>query len=172
MKILMIDHKGEGRRFLNLFPSGVIVCRPDQEFCNMLDPIGSSKIYYSAWSSEFAKGFSLRPETWTELTDQLLRIERGLRPGDSYPSLKDFEKVLWHLAEKGRSKFETAARALSALNAVLGDTAYIRKAPVVEDRYKVIVYEAQGLPPRIDGFLSAIRLLRIQLRSTVEGQYA
>jgi hypothetical protein len=170
MKITFQDHKGEGRRLLNHFSSSILVLRPDQEFWNMLEPIGPSEIYYSAWANEFARAFNLRAETWPELVEILKRIEGGMKPGDPYPSLKDFEKILWHLAEHdNRSKLETAARALAALNAVLGRTAHIRKAPYIETEYDVVIYECQGLPPRIDGFLAAIRLLRMQLQSTVVG---
>ncbi|MGZ5518831.1 MAG: hypothetical protein ACXWJX_14140, partial [Limisphaerales bacterium] len=146
---------------------------PDQEFWNMLEPIGPSEIYFSAWASEFARAFNLRPETWTELVEILKRIERGLKPGDPYPSLKDFERVLRRLAEQdNRAKLQTAAYSLASLNAILGRTAYIRKAPDVEARYPIVIYECQGLPPRIDGFLAAIRLLRLQLKSTLEGNHA
>ena len=62
----------------------------------------------------------------------MLRIEKGMKPGDSYPSLVDFERILRKIAEKeNRQNLTTAARAIASLNSVLGRTAFIRK--VIKD---------------------------------------
>jgi hypothetical protein len=148
----------------------VIVIRADQEPWNMLAPEGHPDSYWWGWACEFGRAFNLRAETWTELPSVLKRIRAGLKPGEPYPSLKDFERILRYVADKERrSKLDTAASALTSLNFFLGKTAFIRKAPSVEERYQIVVYEHLGLPPRIHSFLTAVRLLRIQMKAAAEG---
>jgi hypothetical protein len=170
--VTLEDFKCEGRRLTNRY-GNVAVFRPDQIPINMLEPVGRSETYWLSWSGEFGRAFNLRPETWTKLPEVLSRMEKGMKAGDPYPSLKDFERILFILAEKeGRQTLQTAAQALASLNAILGKTALIRKAPCIEGRYAAVVYEYQGLPPRIQGFLAALNLLRLQLKSSVEGHNA
>lgn len=158
------DHKQEGRGI-----PGAMPFKPHQEPINWLSPIGHPETYFLAWCAEFGRAFGLKHETWTELVSVLSRIFAGLRPGDPFPSLKDFERVLFKLQEtEGRSKFATAAFALRSLNAVLGKTASIRQAPDIRGRFAVIVYDLQGLPHRTHSFLTSLRLLRTQLSATQE----
>lgn len=158
------DHKGgEGRKLLHRYPD-TMVFRPFQEFWNILQPVGPSAVYWTGLFSEFGRAFNLRPETWTELAALMQRVEQGLRPGEAYPSLKDFERLLFILAAKeSRTKFGTAAHAMASLTALLGRTASIRRAPQV--RFRIVVHEYAALPPRVHGFLAAIRFLRTQLGS-------
>jgi len=170
IRVIVNDHKGEGRRLLPILGDEVIVFRPDQEPVNWLEPVGSEDAYNWGFSSELARAFNLRPETWTELPGILKRIHASRKPDEPHRSLKDFERVLKHLSVvEGRHKLDTAAGAAAQLNHFLGRTAYIRKAPDIEERYLVIVYEHLGLPPRIHSLLTGLRLLRIQLKSTAEG---
>jgi hypothetical protein len=170
--IEFVDHKGEGRRLLNVHPD-VAVFRPDQEPWNMLAPVGTPEVYWSGWAAECARAYNLRPETWTELPAILSRVAAGRRPGDPYPSLADFQAILTRLAAReSKPKLVTAAQALANLASVLGPTARIRQAPDIQGRYRLIVYEYQGLPPRLHTFLSAVRLLRRQLETTSEGHHA
>jgi hypothetical protein len=170
--VTLEDFKCEGRRLTNRY-ANVAIFRPDQMPINMLEPVGRSETYWLSWSGEFSKAFNLRPETWTKLPEILSRMEKGMKAGDPYPSLKDFERILFILAEReGRQTLQTAAQALASLNAILGKTALIRKAPCIEGRYAAVVYEYQGLPPRIQGFLAGVNLLRLQLKSSVEGHNA
>jgi len=166
------DFKSEGRRLTNRF-ANVAVFRPDQMPINMLEPIGRSEIYWLSWFSEFGRAYNLRPETWTKVPEILARIEKAMKPSEPYPSLKDMERVLGILADKERRPtLQTVAQALASLNSLLGKTAFIRKAPSIEGRYAAVVHEYQGLPPRIQGFLAAINLLRLQLKSSSEGHNA
>ncbi len=160
-----VDYKnGEGRSI-----PGAMVFRADQYPWNMLEPIGNSNIYYSAFVAEFANTFALRTETWPELVRFLLRIERGLK-GDPYPSLKDFERLLFAVGQSDDNpKFLTAATAFASLNAILGKAAYIRKAPDISMRYPIIVHDYEGLPLRLCSFLNAVHLLRAQMKASVEG---
>lgn len=159
------DYKGEGRSI-----PGAMVFRADQYPWNMLESVGNSNVYYSAFVAEFANAFALRTETWPELVRFLLGIERGLKPGDPYLSLKDFERLLFAVATRDDNpKFLTAASAIASLNAVLGPTAYIRKAPDISTRYPIIVHDYEGLPLRLYSFLNAIHLLRAQMKASVEG---
>jgi hypothetical protein len=161
----VFDYKGEGRSFPN-----AMVFRADQFPWNMLEPIGNSHIYYNAFFAEFATAYYLRTETWTELPRLMLSIERGLKPGDPHPSLKDFERLLSLLAKRDDiSKLQTAAMAVASLNAILGETAYIRKAPDISNRYPILVHDYEGLPLRVYSFLNAIHLLRAQMKASVEG---
>ena len=170
IRVILLDHKGEGRRLLRILGDQVIVFRPDQEPWNMVEPVGHPDAYWWGFSSELGRAFNLRPETWTELPGVLKRIHANRQPSDAYRSLKDFERILKHLATvEQRQKFDTAASAIASLNHFLGKTAYIRKAPAIEDRYQVIVYEHLGLPPRIHSFLTGVRFLRLQMKSSSEG---
>ena len=170
IRVIVNDHKGEGRRLLPLLGRQVIVFRADQEPWNMLEPVGHPDAYYWGFASELGRAFNLRTETWTELPGILKRIHAGRKPDEPYRSLKDFERILKHLSvTEQRHKFDTAAGALASLNHFLGRTAYIRKAPNIDDRYRVIVYEYLGLPRRIHSFLTGIRLLRLQMKATAEG---
>ena len=170
IRAIVNDHKGEGRRLLPLLGDQVIAFRPDQEPVNWLEPVGHDDAYNWGFSSELARAYNLRPETWTELPGILKRIYASRKPGEPHRSLKDFELVLKHLSVvEGRHKLDTAAGAVAQLNHLLGRTASIRKAPDIDDRYMVIVYEHLGLPPRIHSFLTGMRLLRLQLKSTAEG---
>ena len=127
VRISFIDRKGEGRRYINRYQN-VAIFRPDQLPWNILEPKGNHHIYWSAIFQEIAKAFNLRPETWSELTGIMLRIEKGMKPGDPYPSLVDFERILRTIAEKeNRPNLTTAARAIASLNSVLGRAAFIRK---------------------------------------------
>lgn len=165
------DHKGEGRRLLNVFPDEVLVFRADQEPWNMLEPVGPAETYWWGLMSEFGKAFNLRTETWTELVEILVRLQRGLKPGEPYPSWRDFGDILKHLARvESRPKLETAANALESLCSVLGRTAQIRRAPVLDPFYRITVFEHEGLPPRVHGFLAAVRLLRTQMSAMAEGR--
>ena len=161
----VFDYKGEGRSFPN-----AMVFRADQFPWNMLEPIGNSNVYYSAFLAEFASTFALRTETWPELVRVLLRVERGLKPGDPYPSLRDLERLLFAVAQSDDNpKFLTAATSFASLNAILGKTAHIRKAPDMSMRYPVLVHDYEGLPLRIYSFLNAIHLLRAQMSASVKG---
>ncbi len=161
-----VDPKGEGRSI-----PGAMVFRADQYPWNMLEPVGNSQVYYSSFSAEFANSFALRTETWPELVRLLLGIERGLKPGDPHPSLKDFERLLFVLGEReGNPKFLTAASAFASLNAVLGPTAYVRKAPDISNRYPIIVHDYEGLPSHLCSFLNAIHLFRAQVKASVRGR--
>src|SRR5438876_1106808 len=104
-----------------------IGCPHDKLALDQLD-LSLSPLRNGEWGGEFGRAFGLKPETWTELVSVLSRISSGLRPGDPFPSLRDFERVLLKQSE-GRAKFATAAFALRSLNVVLGKTAFIRQAP-------------------------------------------
>lgn len=160
-----VDYKnGEGRSI-----PGAMVFRANQYPWNMLEPVGNSNFYYTAFFGEFANTFALRTETWPELVRFLLRIERGLK-GDPYPSLKDLERLLFAVAQSDDNpKFLTAATAFASLNEILGKTASIRKAPDISMRYSIIVHDYEGLPLRLCSFLNAVHLLRAQMKASVEG---
>jgi hypothetical protein len=165
------DHKGEGRRLQNIFPDEVAVFRPDQEPCNRLEPVGHAESHAWGIMSEVGKARNLHVETWPELVEVLLRIQRGLKHDEPHPSLKDFECVLRHLAHaENRPKLETAAGALASLSSVLGQTARIRRPASLDPRFRIVVYEHQGLPPRIHGFLAAVRLQRAQMGAVADGR--
>jgi hypothetical protein len=162
------DHKGEGRRLLNIFPDATVI-RPDRESWNILAPVGPSEMYWFGVAAEIGRAFNLRPETWTKLPEILLRVERGLKSGEPFPSLRDFERLLSHLAShENWPSLETAARSFAALNGLLGRTARIRRAPDDDARRRLVVHEYQGLPPRIQSFLAAVRLFVLLLRSATE----
>ena len=88
----------------------------------------------------------------------------------AYPSLKDLERLLFALGQSDDNpKFLTAATAFASLNEILGKTAYIRKAPDISMRYRIIVHDYEGLPLRLCSFLNAVHLLRAQMKASVEG---
>lgn len=159
-----VDYKDEGRRI-----PGARVFRANEFPWNPLEPIGPSSSYYPAFLAELASAFQVRVETWTDLIRILINVEHGLN-GNPYLSPKDFERLLFLLGRKQNNpKYLTAGSVFAALNAVLGRTAYIRKAPDVSERYPVIIHDYQGLPLRICSFLSAIHLLRAKLKTTATG---
>ena len=169
IEVLFMDHKNEGRRTLS-FCRRALVLPMDRERQNTLEPVGDSKRYYTALCGELGRAYSLRPETWTKLVTILLRLERGKAPGEPYLSLKDFELVLGRIAAtEGRQSLQTAALAVGSVNATLGQAARVRRGPDVAGRWPVTVYECQGLPHRVLQFLSAVRLLRLQLRDMIVG---
>jgi hypothetical protein len=171
ISIIWADHaKTEGRRLLELVPDALVI-RADQDLVNILDPVGRPETFWAALSFELAKAANLRVETWNELPEILARIQAGLAPGQRFPSLQELVEILFTLAKRERRpKLATLARAIQALNAVLGDMARVRHAPVdLSKRFRLVVLEFQGLPPRIHNFLAAVRLLRMQTRGSVEG---
>jgi hypothetical protein len=169
IRIVFHDHKGEGRRLLHSF-SNAMVFRPEQEFYNPLEPIGPTEMYWTALFAEFGRAFNLHAETWTELTPIMQRIVRSLKPGQAFPSWRDLAFILLNVAGKEhRPKLITLANAILSLAAVQGRSAVIRRAPDMENRYRLIVYEYQQLPPRIHHFLSAVRLLRSQMKAMSQG---
>ncbi len=168
IRITFSDHKGEGRRFLRLFPDALVL-RTDQERCNILSPVGNAEIYWTALFSELGKALNLHAETWLDLVEVMRRLYRNNSESGS-PSLADLERVLAALAKReSRPKLSTAAKALRSLNAILGRMAHVRSAPDVEERYRVIIYEYGNLPARIRQFVAAVRFLRKVMKATAHG---
>lgn len=163
------DHKGEGRRLMNLYPD-TVVFRPHQEPWNILEPIGDHVTYWFGLFSELAKAVVLRSETWPLLVSLMTRVEQGMSRNAPWPSSKDLEQIAGTVADReGERKLKTAAAAIEPLNRALGSTAYIRKSPDIEHKYRIVVHEYLGLPPGIHRFIAAIRLLRTQMKASVEG---
>jgi hypothetical protein len=71
--------------------------------------------------------------------------------------------------EQHRPKLATVARALRALNVVLGRMTRVRRAPDIFDRFQLVVRKYYGLPSRIHNFLTAVRVLRMQMRGSTTG---
>jgi len=169
IRVVFHDHKGEGRRLLRLFPNSIVL-RPDQGYCNPLEPVGPPELYWTALFAEFGRAINLHAETWSEAPSILERIHRGLRPGQPFPSLLDFVSILFKLAaDEHRAKLITLARGIQSLCPILGKSAGMRKAPDVAGRYSLIIHEYGSLPPRFHRLLTAIRLLRSHAKGLSQG---
>ena len=170
INVLWADHKLEGRRLLELVPDARVI-RADQDLVNILDPVGRPETYWAALFFELAKLANLRVEAWNELPEILVRIQKGLKPGQPFISLRDFCRILFEIATRERRpKLATVARAIRALNEVLGELSRVRRSPVhLLKRSRLVVLEYPGLPPRIQNFLAAVRLLRVQMQGAVDG---
>lgn len=165
-------HKGDGRRLIYLAPESAVF-RPDQEYWNVLEPIGPPQIYWAAIFSAIARARNIHTETHTELVEVMERIAAGLKPGEPFPSLADFVRILKSISQKEqRPKLATAAQAIRSLVVELGRSAYIRKAPDVDARYKLIIQEYGNLPPRDHHLLAELRLLRSQMKAMHQGHNA
>ena len=71
--------------------------------------------------------------------------------------------------EQRRPKLATVAKALRALNVMLGKMSRVRRAPDVFDRFQLVVRRYHGLPSRIHNFLTAMRVLHIQMKGSTTG---
>ena len=169
IRVVFHDHKGEGRRLMHVLPE-TMVFKPEQEFLNPLEPVGTPEMYWSALFAEFGRTFNLHAETWVEGPAIMLRLARGLKPGQPFPSWRDLARILRELARKERRpKLATLAAAVESLCAVLGRAAALRRGPPLANRYRVTVFEYQQLPPRVHLFLTAMRLLHTQMGAMSRG---
>jgi hypothetical protein len=169
MTVEFADHKDEGGRLLTLYPDALVI-RADQELVNVLEPLGPPEIYWSALFCEIAKVANLRVEAWNELPEVMVQIWRQLKLGEPGPSMQDLVGILFRLAkDQRRPKLATVARALRALNVVLGKMARVRRAPDVFERFQFVVRQYHGLPARFHNFLTALRVLRMQMRGSAAG---
>lgn len=167
--VIFADHKDEGGRLLKLFPDALVI-RADQEPVNILEAVGPREIYWAALFSEIARMVYLRIEATNEMPEVMVDICRHLKPGEPCPSLHDLVGILFQMAKnQHRPKLATVARAIKAVNVVLGKMARVRRGPDLSRRFRLIVRQYQGLPPRIHNFLTAVHVLRMQLLGSVEG---
>lgn len=163
------DHKSEGRRLMNLHQD-IGIFGPTDEPSNILEPVGDEETYWFDTFSEIGRAFNLRPENWTQLPDVMKRLQEGMKPGEAYPSLVDFYRILMKLAEEEkRPSYATSARAIRALCRIFGKRSRVRRAPDIESRYQILIREYGGVPPRIHRLLAALRLSRSQLEASVKG---
>ena len=164
------DAKDESKRLINQYQDRAVVLRAEQFRDNLLEPVGDPIAYFSSFGNELGRCCSLRPETWSQLIEVLVRLHHGVKPEEAYPSMKDLEGVLHHLADKqGQRTLKTAARSLGIMNATLGRRAYVRRGIDTQTEYPMVGFQCLGLNPRFQQFLSAIYLLRSQQRSMVSG---
>lgn len=169
IRVVFHDHKGEGRRLMHVLPE-TMVFKPEQEFLNPLEPVGPPEMYWSALFAELGRAFNLHAETWLEGPAIMLRLARGMKPGQPFPSWRDLARILREQARKERRpKLATLAATVESLCAVLGRAAAVRRGPALANRYRVTVFEYQQLPPRVHRFLTATRLLRTQMGAMSRG---
>lgn len=151
IETLFWDLKGEGRRFLDFWPDAMVFT-PSNWPCQWLEPpTGCDPIpYFTGFMSEIRTEFDLRSETFPLSYGIYERVVRALKPGDPYPSISDFRRILeWEADHVKRENLFTLARVFLNLEVILGPNARIRKAPDISGRYKVVAIEFVGQDPKI-----------------------
>lgn len=165
IKILFMDykiHNKEGRRLLNRFKNDVLVERLDQERNPPLKPGMDSKYFFSAHCSEIAKNGGLMPQSSRKPRDILLRVEKGMKPGDLYINPAEAVSLFYKLSKKtGDKTLKTIANAYASFNTLLGDAAYVSEGPPL-DRWPIEVKELGGIDPRDLQCIQALRFLGLK----------
>jgi len=166
------DIKGEGRRFPDFWPGESIIFTPQDMPEQWLEPpLGADPLIYgigvvSEIRSELVEmhsaTFSLVWQAWE-------RVTRGLQPGDPFPSISDFRRILEHEAKvQNRENLLTAARIFLSLETILGRNACVRKAADISGRYKIIVFEFIGQDPKIFRLFLGLHFHKLLMKAQQE----
>lgn len=123
------DGKGEMTKLIGLCGQDVSVFTPDQLPRNVLAmPKANPRAYLHGIFACLARYANLHTETWILLPGLRLQMERARRPGQSDPSLVDFEKMLRVKGQReGRANLITAARGIATWIELLGQSSRTRR---------------------------------------------
>jgi hypothetical protein len=145
------DFKGEGRRFPDYWRSAMVFSAQNAPWQWLEPPHGCDPLTYGTGViSELRTELDMHSATFPLVWQIWERTVRGLKPGDPYPSISDFRRILEHEAEaENRENLHTAARIFLSIETVLGPNARVRKAPDISTRYTVAALELFGQDPKI-----------------------
>lgn len=139
------DFKGEARRLIRFWNEAVVFDLETLPF-QWLEPVGNRLAYFISIISDIRREFELRPETYPLLWSIFERIERGMRPGDPWPSTEDLRRVIEHEAkEQHRENLYTIARFILTICAITGEQSKARKVPDIWNLFKIIGLDFVGI---------------------------
>ena len=164
----LIDHKDEGRRFINNVPNSVYLPLDKQRW-NLLKGVGDQADYIRYISDQLARFMSLHPVTSNAVRARLLSL---CQDKTALPSLSDFAKIFLQLAQKElRSSLNTASRGFDDLAAAFGRWADVRQGewPFI---HPLNVVPLKDLPPVIEHFYVSLLLKQMTDRASAQGHSA
>src|SRR5207249_845472 len=95
------DIKGEGRRFPDYWLGDAIIFTPQNAPWQWLEPpLSSDPLTYGIGViSEIRTELEIHSSTFSLVWQIWERVVRGLKPGENYPSISDFRRILEHEAK-------------------------------------------------------------------------
>jgi hypothetical protein len=164
----LIDHKGgEGTRVLNLFRDALVI-KPHQITQNIFDPpvLDQAELFFATTFNNLGNAYSLLPSNFLHVPPIMMRVLKGLKPGEPRPSAYDLANILRKMRLE-HQKFGTTALAIDAVCVPLRDTGFIRQGVTPSQQVQAMMYF--GLPNRAHQFLSAQWLLRERMETLAQG---
>lgn len=155
VQVIVEDFRGFWRCLLNL-SGDCAVFRSHEVPRNLLQPNGNRKEFASAITREIGKSCGMMPTTANACFSIIEGSYRSVRAGEPHLSFIEFQKKLRSLSQQWKNpKFDTAARSLEPLISLLGDCAYLKKAPDIFEQFGTIVFEHGRLPKQWYGLFAA-----------------
>jgi len=150
--------------FSTSFPK-VLILKPEDIVEPFLECKSNPSLHYTGLWNELGKAMTVLPKTWLNEIPFLIRVHDGKNPDEPNLSLKDYEI----LKRRGKFAQPVIANALSSLNSILQKASRVRKAPDLQTKFSIVVYECMGLPPRIYHLLIAWWLHKFTQTKASEG---
>ena len=167
IKCIFWDLKGECRRIIDYWDDAMLFTPKDAPWQWLEPPPRCDPLTYGMGViSEIRTEMGLRDETFPLLNNIWERILRGMKPGDPYPSIEDFRRIVEHEAKiQNRENLFTASRVLSSIETVMGSNARVRRAPDISNRYKIIAYEFVGNDPKMPRLFIGLHFNKLLLKA-------
>ncbi len=164
------DGKSEARRLPLIFPAAAVYTPTTAPWQMFQPPPGVDPMTFGVGViTELRIAGELRAETYPLLYSIWERIVRGQRPGDPWPSLSDFRRVIHDEADQThRENLYSVVRMLLSLEILMGANSRVRYVPKGEQRHPLEAIDLVGQDPRTTRLLMGLQLNELILSAQAE----
>ena len=165
-RIIFIDHKTEGLRFINKTQNAAYF-HPGEQRWNCLSGTGDQSNYIRFVCSQLAKLMALLPVTANAVQAKLLSL---CSDRNNLPSISDLSRVFLALAQRElRSSLHTASRGFADLTVNMGKWATVRRGHWSFDSHLLSVIPLKDCPTAFEYFYIALLFRQLMDRALVGG---
>jgi len=165
-RIILIDHKTEGLRFVNRIRNAAYIS-PDDQRWNCLSGIGDQHSYIRFVCSQLAKLMALLPVTTNAAQAKLLSL---CCDRNNLPAISDLSDVFLALAQKElRSSLHTSSRGFVDLAINMGKWSTVRQGNWPFDDYLLSAIPLKDCPDAFEYFYIAVLFRQLMDRAMAGG---
>lgn len=166
IRMILLDHKDEGLRFVSKIP-GAVYIPPERQRWNWLASNGKQTDYIRFVCTQLAKLIGLLPVTLNAVQAKLLAL---CHDQNNLPAVSDLSDLFFALAKKdSRSSLFTAARGFDDLAISMGKWAAVRQGRWPFDDHLLSVVPLKDCPTAFEYFYISLLFKQLMDRASAHG---